>query len=940
MKKIYIIILSFAIAILCINFIFFLSITRKQINTTSRKLLTQNDQFLSHVEKIKNDFESQIQKILSSESIFMLIQNQGKNEASAEQLKLLFASYPDLLSNISVYDNDKHTYSLDRDKYNFIENYYLGHIQRKLIDKRTLTFENEQYLLSYPVFNNNQLVGNLIFVLNFEDFFKTQLQDYQNEPFYFQWIFDESRKLTYTNYQYEIKITDQLQQRLSRRNSVNFIHNLVTEKNTLKVITSIHPFHFAEKTFQIAFSAEKSKITGPILSNIILDIALFILLGVLLLYFLSRSLKEIESQNKKSLKAEADLMKIFDSLPIGVMILNQDKTIIHINRTASDSLYGKNQSDAIGRNVAEMIIPQNFLDKGKNDTAYDSSHFYVYEKDGTEMTIYKKEIPFILNDENLIIEAFIDVSPIEKSRKLEAAANLAKSDFLAKMSHEIRTPMNGIVGMADALLNQDLTSEQKEFAEIIKKSSDLLLTIINDVLDFSKVEAGKMMIEEIPFKISDEINLVRELFKPLAEHKRLKIVTQIAPDLPNNIIGDPFRLRQVITNLMSNAIKFTQEGIIQISLELLESYSGHLSLLFVIEDTGIGIPKDKIDSIFSSYTQAEGSITRKYGGTGLGTTISKQLVELMGGEIWVESPSSISTSPSYPGAKFSFTIEAYSNERLPKNLDFSNIREYSQINVLVIISSDKANEPIYSYFENFGIRYEKYEVQSLSTDLLINKLIIEGEKFQSLIISDSIYFDGFRIAKVLNDKGLLKRYLCILISSNDVTGNYVRARRLGIDYYLIKPYESSEIFDLIQNNFTSIALDANIPAKLSKIRKSINILVAEDNMINQKVAKTIFKNLGYEIELVANGNEAVHEAMSRNYDIVFMDIMMPEKDGVQATKELRLRGFKSPIIAMTANATKEGKNNAISFGMDGYITKPTRLESIKKILIKYFSEPV
>ena len=589
----------------------------------------------------------------------------------------------------------------------------------------------------------------------------------------------------------------------------------------------------------------------------------------------------------------------------------------------------------------DLIIPVQFNEKWKDDTAYDTAHFYMFEKDGTEITIYKRSIPFQLQNQDLLIDAFIDITPIEKARKLEAAANSAKSEFLAKMSHEIRTPMNGIVGMADALIQQNLTPEQKEFAEIIKKSSDLLLTIINDILDFSKVEAGKMMLEEIPFRISDEINLVRELFKPLADQKNIQINTNVMSNVPDNIIGDPFRLRQVIANLMSNAIKFTEKGEIRITVELLESYSGHLTLQFTIEDTGIGISQDKINTIFSTYAQADGSISRKYGGTGLGTTISKQLVELMGGEISVESPSSISTDSDAPGSKFSFTIEAFSNEKIDKRLDFSSITAYSEICALVVTSpSSHESEPIFTYFDNFGIKYDRYLYEPVSGQLLISKLIIEKEKYNLLVLTDSINLDGFRIAKLLNDRNIIMNMLCVLISSNDITGNYIRCRQLYIDHYLIKPYESSEVFDFIQNNFHSIKPDAKISSCVSQIRKNIRILVAEDNMINQKVAKTIFKNLGYEIDIANNGIEAVKMTQHVKYDIIFMDMMMPDKDGIQATNELRENGYKSPIIAMTANASKEGKNKAISFGMDGYITKPTKMESIKKILIKYFSEPV
>ena len=246
---------------------------------------------------------------------------------------------------------------------------------------------------------------------------------------------------------------------------------------------------------------------------------------------------------------------------------------------------------------------------------------------------------------------FSDITPIEKARKYEAAANTAKSEFLAKMSHEIRTPMNGIIGMTEAMDQENLNAEQKEYLQIVKRSADLLLNLIDDILDFSKIEAGKMQLEEIPFKLREEVKLSVDLFRPVIEEKNISLQIKTNPDVPENIIGDPFRLRQVLSNLISNAVKFTHEGQIVVGIQLEEEYNSNLTLLFYVEDTGVGIPRNKIESIFNSFTQAEESTSRKYGGSGLGTTISKQLVNLMHGEIWAESPSTISTSPNYPGFK-------------------------------------------------------------------------------------------------------------------------------------------------------------------------------------------------------------------------------------------------------------------------------------------------
>lgn len=939
MKRLYLIFASFVVIVFLIVVFSFQSLISKKTADEKEMLTLQGNNYVSQVESISVSIGNKINYILYSDTITNLF-IKDKNRKLLTRLELFYASLSPFISNISVLDTNKNVFNIQLKDDSFITDFYISQTQQKLVLTETPKATDNLYQVIYPVFSNNKVIANIVLDINYETLFGHTLKAYKTDLGW-QWVLSADRHILFHNQDSSMSFRpdiEQLRVQLKDSLSASYLEEFELNNKTFKALYVFLPARILGNDFYIVFSTNITIAKKPILIRAIISVAMIILVSMLFLLLLYKILAKREVQEKKVIEAESNLMKIFDSIPIGVMILTQDKTIRHINRTASDLLYGKDEKNIIGRNISDMIIPKHFSEKAKQDSAFDTGHFYVFEKDGSEITIYKNDIPFILNEEELIIEAFIDITPIEKSRKLEAAANLAKSDFLAKMSHEIRTPMNGIVGMADALLQQNLSAEQREYAEIVKKSSDLLLTIINDILDFSKVEAGKMMLEEIPYRISDEITIVKELFKPLAENKQLKIISQIASNVPDHVIGDPFRLRQVISNLMSNAIKFTPDGEILIRVDLMEEYSGHLTLLFTVEDTGIGIPKNKLESIFASYTQAEGSISRKYGGSGLGTTISKQLVELMGGEIWVESPSSISTDPANPGSKFSFTIEAYSNEKLQKSYDFSHIKEYTDIMALVVTPVENDSEPIFSYMDNFGITYEKYVIDS--PELLVNKLLIEYEKFNIVVLTDSIGFDGFRLAKLLHEKGITYKHLFILISSNDLTGNFIRSRRLGIDHYLIKPYESSEVFDLIQNTFTDIGPDAKVPAKLNKIRKDINILVAEDNMINQKVAKTMFKNLGYEIELAINGVEAVDFTVKNNYDIIFMDMMMPEKDGVQATKDLRKQGYTGPIIAMTANASKEGKNKAISFGMDGYITKPTKMEEIKKILIKYFSQAV
>jgi PAS domain S-box-containing protein len=944
MKKIYLIFSSVVLVVILLNVIYYFDLKKQQIIFQKKYITEQGSACVSKLENTEMELENDFNAFMFSNDISALTNMDQKSNELTQKVEMLYSKYPNLISNISLFDQNKNVFSLYRDnKEVFIADRFTTHAQQSITDKEAVIFENNLYHFVFPIYKEKVLFGNLDVTLDQNKYFDNLFQGYLINNMLWQWVIDKSGKTIYSNETLKIELKEdtlEISNNIKKDLQGFVIHDVLINGEKQTVLSSYFPAKFLKSDLGIVFSFNLNDIFSNIRNKAIIIILCSIILIVIVFFLLRKALLAIDRQDKIHRKAEKDFVLIFDSIPIGVLILTQDKIIRHINRTASEMLYGREEKNIIGRNITDLILPKYFSDKNTVDSAFDTNHFYYFQKDGDEVVIYKREIPFELDSEHLIIDAFIDISPIEKARKLEAAANLAKSDFLAKMSHEIRTPLNGIVGMADALIQLKLTTEQRDFAEIIKKSSDLLLTIINDVLDYSKIEAGKMVLEEIPFKISDEITFARELFKPLAEEKKLKIITRIASNVPNNIIGDPFRLRQVISNLMSNAVKFTHEGEVSISVELLEEYSGNLTLQVNVEDTGIGIPKEKLDTIFSSYTQAEGSTTRKYGGSGLGTTISKQLVELMSGEIWVESPSTISTNSEFPGTKFSFTIEAYSNEKIQKNYDFNNIRNYEDIFSLVITDNSSDGETIYNYLLNFGTNYEIYTYHSETPELLVNKLLIEYQKFHMIFIKDSLDFDGFKIAKTLFEKGITYKHLFVMVSSNDNVGNFIKAKRLGIDYYLIKPYESSEVFDIIQDNFTTIKNDLKFIPKLNKMRKEISILVAEDNLINQKVAKTIFKNLGYEISIAQNGVEAVDMALEKDFDIIFMDMMMPEKDGVQATKDLRKKGYNKPIIAMTANATKEGKNKAISFGMDGYITKPSKMEAIKKILIKYFSETI
>ncbi len=527
------------------------------------------------------------------------------------------------------------------------------------------------------------------------------------------------------------------------------------------------------------------------------------------------------------------------------------------------------------------------------------------------------------------------MTSVEKERKYEAAANTAKSDFLAKMSHEIRTPMNGIIGMTEALYREDLTPNQKEYINIVRSSADLLLNIIDDILDYSKIEAGKMLIEEIPFNLREEVNLSVELFRVIAEEKGLELILDINEDVPNRIIGDPFRLRQVLSNLISNAVKFTHQGVIKTSVGIEDSYSGNITLLFNVADTGVGIAKDKIHTIFNTFTQADSTTSRKYGGSGLGTTICKQLVTLMNGEIWIESPSGLSSNDKMPGSSFQFTIEVFSYEILSKDLDFSNVKSFDEVNALIITHNNSTKKRLYAFLKQQKIHTETLHYGENVITEIEEKIDKNESDYHLLIIVDEPGLNGIWLAQKLQEHHYTNKYRIIILSSNHKSENYIQSRLADVDYYIVQPFEHRMLKKLLKEIFTNTK---NIKdEKGLELRKDIEILVAEDNIINQKVAQNIFKNLGYNITISSNGIEVLENMKKNEYDIIFMDIEMPEMDGIEASIELRSLGFQVPIVAMTASATEQSKNDSLKAGMNEYTTKPVKTETVLAILEKWFA---
>lgn len=926
--------------LIALNSWLFYYLYMQQITYQKNILFQEAERCGSEIEKVAEKFEKDINFILFSDDITEIFSNAEDKTRGLRKLELYYSTYNQIIVNIDIYDSNKNVLNLFKNKKgDFITDHFIAQRQRDLLEKENIKTQDENYQYFLPVFKDGKIYANIVLTLDLNRFINYFLDKYHLKNTLWQWIID-LREGTYTaNVQtkdLEITNLDMIVNEIKAKNNGFIKHSAYIDKKEETIISVYYPIRILKQDFGIVFSLNNSILIEQIIYKIIIIGAISFALLVFLMIFYLRIVRKITVSGKDREKELKNLSTIIDNLPIGIMILESTNKIRMINNTARQMLLLKSNEDLIGQDISDrFLISRNYFQNEIVESAYDSNQFILYQKEGNEVIIFKKEVPHIFNGEELLLEAFIDVTPIEKARKYEAAANTAKSEFLAKMSHEIRTPMNGIIGMTEALDQQNLTESQKEYVEIVKRSADLLLSIIDDILDYSKIEAGKMQLEEIPFNLNEEMKLSLDLFRPIVEEKNLVLTSKINPKVPENIIGDPFRLRQVLSNLISNAVKFTHEGTIEVGVDLEEEYSGNLTLLFYVADTGVGIPREKIDTIFNSFTQAESSISRKYGGSGLGTTISKQLVNLMHGEIWVESPSGLSTDKKYPGTKFSFTIEVFSNEKLYKDLDFSNISSFSKVNSLIISRQKEIKKPLLRFFKNIQVHYDVFEYKEDNFNQLKTLLKEKEAVYHVLFIIDEPNFDGLKVGKQLNKAKVSDRFIVIMISSNHKQENYIQTKRAGIDNYLLEPFENNDLKEIFYGIFPSV--EHVDDEKTGTIRPDLSILVAEDNLINQKVAETIFQTLGFSIDIAKDGNEAIEKVKAKKYDIIFMDLIMPDKDGMQVTVDIRGMGYQMPIIAMTASASKQTKTKAISGGMNDYVTKPVKTETIRKILLKWFS---
>ena len=953
MKRLTILTVVIFLLILLINYFYYNNLYNKQIDYVKNLLGQQVALIGSEVSSTNIEFESDLNTLIREENLPDLFNEEmpRAKELMIEKLKFYYGKYENFIETVEYNGLQARVFILYKDLETgaWIDNTYIAQDQKELLATDRLEPGRNKWELVKPLYGpDGNLIGNIIITVDYIKFFSSLFSKYKIEEQQWQWLIDGQGEVVFSNY-YDGRVnnrsgTDDIEIRNLRRISDDILdgisgntqHSIAIDGENIRVISSYYSVNLLRRNFGMVFSAPGDFYQIYIIRNSLLIVSLTLLLIIFLIILYRRYISGQSYSAGRLRESEQSFIRLIELMPVGIVVVNKNYEILKANETAATMFEYPHHSDMEGKLMPETehsgkgVYFAETLGPG-----YEPNQFMMVSRQGVDTVLYRKEIPVSFQGEEASMIVMMDVTMLDVAHRQDLRSREMKSEFISKISHEIRTPLNGIIGMTDILAKKDNDPETQKVISLVKNSSDMLMEIVNDMLDFSKIEEGSMMLDEVPFDLKREIDYCFTIAGTTAK-KNVRLHWKMEENIPGRVVGDPYRFRQVLTYLLNTSMEHTGQGEIKLEVSLAEPGESEVLLNFDLRDTGQGYDSSMLKKLFGEYVQSDTGSHKNYDSKGLGGQITRQLIEMMGGQLKASTPSGLSDKHDSPGARFEFSIRLYSDVRPAKDYAADRVNKLSDIKALVISGLRDRDENLLNALHRFGLASYVTSWQQQSVNLIRSNLEHVEERYKVIIILDTPDFNGFEVAKTLWENKLQREFLIIMISSADKRGNYVRCIQYEVDEYLVKPYNNDELLNIIRKRFPDLKSD--IKRDLSdEIKKDLKVLVVEDNLISQKVAVTILKNLGIETDIAVNGKEGLEKARQKEYDIIFMDLIMPEMDGYTASKEILGHSPDTVIVALSADSTAGSVQKAEIAGIRRFITKPVRQEDVMDILNEYFS---
>ncbi len=937
MKKISLVAYSVFLILVLITSLFYVSLFRNQIEYSNKILDRQVMIVGSDIDNTSMYIISDLNEIDFSDDIPQFFSDPSVNERAREKMKLYYSRYEDIIVGLMLNNNlgDVYTLFKDEERNSWLDGSYRAQSVPHIYSVEQFEKEREKYKYYLPVLSNGEVLGNLVITLDFTRYFSRIFAKYNLEQFQWQWVVNDTGEIVFDNHGGEVNYSqlNKITHALDQGDSGRLTHSMESGGAANEILSSFYPVNFLGLDFGLVFSAPTEFFRKYIVRNLLILGILTMITLLFIIFFFQYYLRRQAGKLRETRDSEKALLSIIDQMPVGFIIYNSGREIIRANRQAAILFSFDNENEMTGK-----LVP----DLSRNEYVSDGTDHYSHGKvirlpgaDGDRI-VFINSIPVKYRGDDTTLEVLIDVTSLESARRQEADANIAKSELLARMSFEIRTPLNGILGMTEILNRSDLPEESKEVARLIRRSADLLLTIINDIFDVSKMETGKMILDEIPFRLREEVDYCLNLVRRQNPEALVKFVSSVDQAVPENLIGDPYRLRQVITNLLNNSLAGTLTGEIRLVCRVRKSSGNQFTLEFTVTDTGNNYTRAELKKLFGDYITSLTERSEWAEDLKLGPILARQLTELMGGELTAESPAGKDSAGHERGLKVTFTINVHLNEKIVKSLDLSRFSEITDIRTLVITGTYGRDDDFLGIIHRLGLPVSVTSFQKHTISQIRTSLGSEQGRYNLLIIFDEPETDGFEAARALMDAGLTGEHIVLMFTSKDPRGHYARCVDLGIDHLLVKPFASEDLLNVLRDHFPSLS---HRPGRISAEKSDLPvILVVDDNHLNRKVVGSLLKVLGVTAEYASSGAEAIDMASEKHYDLILMDLIMPEVDGFEAARVILESDREMLIIALSADNMPETRLKVEKTGMKELLSKPVTAEDLRRVIDRYHKQ--